>query len=143
MYDGAVAFVTSAVPAKLFEVAPHFTVVDFGAMYAGAVAINKGRWNKFPEEVKAAFRKGANAYKGAYLLEQTARIESAQAAWQKGGGKLTPLSAAERTRMVKLIPNPTKDWIKQAGPPARKVLAAYMDSVRATGFKFPRDFDKE
>jgi hypothetical protein len=45
--------------------------------------------------------------------------------------------------MVKAIPNPTADWIKQAGPQAKKVLAAYMDAVRATGFKFPRDFDKE
>jgi len=38
--------------------------------------------------------------------------------------------------MVKIIPNPTKDWIKQAGPFGAKVLSAYMDSVRATGFKF-------
>ena len=143
VYDGAVAFATSAVPAKLFEVAPHFTVTNFGAMYAGAVAINKGRWDRMPDEVKAAFRKGANAYKGTYLLEQTARIEAAQAAWQKSGGKLTTLAAAEQARLVKIIPNPTHDWIKQAGPPARKVLSAYMDAVRATGFKFPRDFDKE
>jgi TRAP-type C4-dicarboxylate transport system substrate-binding protein len=112
-------------------------------MYAGAVAINKGRWDRMPDEVKAAFRKGANAYKGTYLLEQTARIEAAQAAWQKSGGKLTTLAAAEQARLVKIIPNPTHDWIKQAGPPARKVLSAYMDAVRATGFRFPRDFDKE
>jgi TRAP-type C4-dicarboxylate transport system substrate-binding protein len=143
VYEGAVAFMTSAVPAKLFEVAPNFTVTNFGAMYAGAVAINKSRWDRFPPEVKAAFRKGANAYKAAYLLEQTNRIEAAQAAWQKGGGKIAPLSAAEQARFVKIIPNPTHDWIKQAGPPARKVLAEYMNSVRATGFKFPRDFDKE
>ena len=49
----------------------------------------------------------------------------------------------EQARLVKTIPNPAKDWIKAAGPNAKKVLVAYMDSVRATGFKFPRDFDKE
>jgi hypothetical protein len=53
------------------------------------------------------------------------------------------LSAAEQQRLVKAIPNPTLDWIKQAGPTAKTVLAAYMEAVRATGFKFPRDFDKE
>ena len=146
VYDGAVAFITSAVPAKLFEVAPYYTVTDFGAMYAGAVAINKSRWDKFPEELKAAFRRGANAYKAAYLAEQTARIQSSLAAWQKGGGKIVPLSATEKAKFVKIIPNPTKEWIKQAEAkrlPAKKVLSAYMDSVRATGFKFPRDFDKE
>lgn len=146
VYDGAIAFITSAVPAKLFEVAPYYTVVDFGAMYAGAIAINKGRWDKFPEEVKAAFRRGANAYKAAYLAEQTARIQSSLDAWQKGGGKVVALSPAEKAKFVKLIPNPTKEWAKQAeakGLPAKKVLSAYMDSVRAAGFKFPRDFDKE
>jgi TRAP-type C4-dicarboxylate transport system substrate-binding protein len=143
VYDGAIAFITSAVPAKLFEVAPNYTVANMGAMYAGAVAINKGRWDKLPEELKAAFRKGANAYKVAYLVEQTARIEASLAAWQKGGGKVVKLAPAEQAKLVKIIPNPTKDWIKQAGAPAKKVLSAYMESVRATGFKFPRDFDKE
>lgn len=143
VYDGAIAFITSAVPAKLFEVAPNFTVTNMGAMYAGAVAINKSRWDKFPEEVKAAFRKGANAYKGAYLVEQSARINGATAAWQTSGGKLVTMSPAEQARFVKVIPNPSKEWIKQTGAPAKRVLSAYMDSVRATGYVFPRDFDKE
>jgi TRAP-type C4-dicarboxylate transport system substrate-binding protein len=143
VYDGAVAFVTSAVPAKLFEVAPHYTVTNMGAMYAGAVAINKSRWDKLPDEVKAAFRRGANAYKGNYIREQTSRIDASFENWKKGGGKVVTLSKEEQARFVKTIPNPTKDWIKQAGPNAKKVLSAYMDSVRATGFKFPRDFDKE
>ena len=146
VYEGTVIFVTAAVPAKLFEVAPNYTRTEFGAMYAGAVAINKNRWNALPDEVKAAFRKGANAYKAAYLAEQTARIEASYAAWQKAGGSVTELSAAERTKLVKTIPNPAKEWVKQSkakGLPADKVLKAYMDSVRATGFNFARDFDKE
>ena len=143
VYDGAIAFITSAVPAKLYEVAPNFTVVNMGAMYAGAVAINKSRWDKFPPEVQAAFRKGGDAYKDAYIKEQTARIAAATDAWKKNGGKMTELAPAEQARLVKAIPNPTEDWIKQAGPAAKTVLAAYMDAVRATGFKFQRDFDKD
>jgi TRAP-type transport system periplasmic protein len=146
VYDGAIAFFTAAVPAKLFEVAPTFTQTDFGAMYAGCIAVNKARFDKFPDEVKAAFRRGANAYKAAYLAEQTARIDSSVAAWQKAGGKIVKLSAADQAQLVKMIPNPAKEWVKQSeakGLPAKRVLAAYMDSVRATGFKFPRDFDKE
>lgn len=146
VYDGVIIFVTAAVPAKLFEVAPHYTRADFGAMYAGAVAINKGRWSGLPDEVRAAFRKGANAYKAAYLAEQTARIETSYAAWQKAGGEVTELAAAERAKLVKTIPNPAKEWVKQSkakGLPADKVLKAYMDSVRAYGGKFARDFDKE
>lgn len=143
VYQGAIAFITSAVPAKLYEVAPHFTVVNMGAMYAGAVAVNKSRWDTFPPAVQAAFRKGAAAYKDAYLKEQTARIAAATDAWKKNGGKIAVLAPAEQAKLVKAIPNPTADWIKQAGPNAKKVLAAYMDAVRAGGFKFQRDFDKE
>lgn len=146
VYDGAVVFATSAVPAKLYEVAPHLTLLDFGAMYAGAVAINKARWDKLPDEVKAAFRKGANAYKGVYITEQTARIKASLDAWEKGGGKIVRLAPEERARLVKMIPNPAKEWAKQAeakGIPAKKVLSAYMESVRAAGYRFPRDFDKE
>ena len=56
---------------------------------------------------------------------------------------MTTMPPAEQQRLVKAIPNPTIDWIKQAGPAAKIVLSSYMDAVRATGFKFPRDFDKE
>lgn len=142
--DGAIIFSSAAVPAKLFEVAPNLVMLDFGAMHTGSLAVNKNRWEKLPEEVKAAFRKGANAYKATFLIEQTARSESALVAWQKGGGKIIKVDPAERARLVKMVPSLTKDWFKQAGEvPAKKVLGAYMDSARATGFKFPRDFDKE
>ena len=60
------SFITSAVPAKLYEVAPNFTVVNMGAMYAGGTAFNKARWDKLPDEVKAAFRKGAEVYRKNY-----------------------------------------------------------------------------
>lgn len=143
VYEGVAAFITSATPAKLYEVAPHYTVANMGAMYAGAIAFNKQRWSKLPAEVQAAFKKGADAYQKAYIAEQTARVAAATEAWQKGGGRVTRLSDAEREKFVKAIPNPTVEWIKQAGPAAKTVLSAYMNAVRATGYKFPRDFDKE
>ena len=143
IYDGAFVFATAAMPAKLFEVAPNLIKLDFGAMHAGALAVNKSRWDKLPEEVKLAFRKAANAYKGSYLAEQTARVDTSLAAWQKAGGKIIKVETAERTRLVKMIPNPTREWMKQAGPSSKKVLSEYMNQVRATGYKFARDFDKE
>lgn len=143
IYEGAIGWITASVPAKLFEVAPYYTVVNMGSMFAGGVGFNKSRWDKLPDEVKAAFRKGADAYRAAYAAEQKARVAGAIEAWKAAGGKFTELSSPERERLVKAIPNPSLEWIKQAGPPAKKVLIAYMDAVRATGFTFPRDFDKE
>ncbi|MFN0306104.1 MAG: C4-dicarboxylate TRAP transporter substrate-binding protein [Burkholderiales bacterium] len=143
VYDGGIIFITAAVPAKLYEVAPYYNKMDLGSMFAGSISVNKSRWDKFPEEVRAAWRKGANAYKASYILEQTNRISSSYEAWTAAGGKVVEFPAAERAKLIKSVPNPTKDWIKQAGPNAKKVLAGYMDAVRDMGFKFPRDFDKE
>ena len=146
VYDGAIVFATAAVPAKLYEVAPHYTQVDFGAMYAGGVSVNKARWDEFPDEVKAAFREGAKVYGVNYLKEQTARVNASIEAYKKGGGKVVPLAPAERAKLAKMIPNPTSDWLKltaEKNLPGKDVLKAYMDGVRATGFTFVRDFDKE
>ncbi|MFM9884317.1 MAG: C4-dicarboxylate TRAP transporter substrate-binding protein [Burkholderiales bacterium] len=143
VYDGAIIFITAAVPAKLYEVAPYYNKMNLGAMFAGSISVNKSRWDKFPEEVRVAWRKGANAYKASYILEQTNRINSSYEAWTQAGGKVVDFPAAERAKLIKALPNPTKDWIKQAGPNAKKVLAAYMDAVRGMDFKFERDFDKE
>ena len=145
VYDGAIVFVTAAVPTKLYEVAPYYTQVDFGAMYAGAVSVNKTRWDAFPAEVKAAFRKASKVYGENYLKEQTARINSSLATYEKNG-HVDAFPAAERAKLAKMIPNPTTDWLKLTAEkhlPGKEVLKAYMDGVRATGFKFPRDFDKE
>ena len=143
VYDGAITFATAAVPAKLYEVAPNYLMLDFGAMYATSVGVNKDRWDRLPEEVRAAIRKGAASYKAAYLAEQNARLESSVAAWQKAGGRIMRLTPEQRATLIQQVPNPTVDWAKQAGAPAKKVLSAYMNAVRATGFRFERDYDRE
>jgi TRAP-type C4-dicarboxylate transport system substrate-binding protein len=143
VYDGAIGFITASVPAKLFEVAPNYTINNMGAMYAGGVAINKQRYDRMPAEVKAAIQKGAEAYRKNYAAEQNGQITAATAAWTAGGGRIHQLADAEKLRMVKAMPNPAAEWLKMAGPQGKTVLTSYMNAVRATGYTFPRDFDKE
>ena len=52
------------------------------------------------------------------------------------------LTTDEVAEVLRVHPKHVYRLLKK-GLPARRVLNAYMDSVRATGFKFPRDFDKE
>ena len=74
VYDGAIAFITSAVPAKLFEVAPTFHRGQHGRdVCRRGSDFNKARWRQLPDEVKAAFQKGADAYRKNYTAEQNAR----------------------------------------------------------------------
>ena len=146
VYNGVLVFPTGGVAAKLYEVAPVYTETGFGAMSAGGVSINKGRWDKFPPEVRAAFKTGCGEYEAGYSKEQFVRAVAALDTIKANKGSVAVMSEAERVRVAKSIENPSKAWIEsaaKAGFPAKEVLKAYMDAARKEGHKFPRDWDKE
>lgn len=143
--DGIIMFATAAVPAKFYEVAPHFYQIDFGAVYGGAITVNRNRWERLPEPVRAALRAGAAAFKDQFHSDQNQRIAAAYQAW-KDKGTVTTVAEPERIRFAKSIQNPVNDWMGEAqkgGRPARQALKAYMDALRAEGVEFARDWDRE
>jgi TRAP-type C4-dicarboxylate transport system substrate-binding protein len=142
VYDGYIGWMTAGVPAKLYEVAPNWNQVHFGAMYIGGLGVSKQQWDTFSDEVKAAFRTAA-AYTKAYFDEQDARYESSKKAMLENGGKVVELDPAEHSAWIKALPNPTKAWAAAAearGEPGKKVLEAYRDDLKAKGFTFERDY---
>jgi TRAP-type transport system periplasmic protein len=143
VFDGVLTFISAAVPIKLFEVGPYLTQTGMGATFPGGISINKATWDKVGPEVQAALRKAADAYAVAYEADLQGRLVGAENAYKAGGGKVAPLSEAEKLRWAKVIENPTKAWLAQGGQPARDVLKTYMDAMRAEGVKFARDWDKE
>src|SRR5690606_27549886 len=114
VFDGVIVFPTAAAPAKLQEVAPHITITDFGAQYAGSVVANKPWFDEQPEAVQAALREGAKAYTEAYLQEQSSRVEAALAGMQENGGTLTTLSDEEKARWAAALPQIADTWAKAA-----------------------------
>lgn len=143
VFDGVLTFISAAVPIKLFEVGPYLTQTGMGSTFPGGISINKGVWDKVGPEVQAALRKAADAYAVAYEADLQARLAGAETAYKAGGGKVAPLSEAEKVRWAKAIENPAKAWVAQGGQPARDVLKAYMDAMRTEGVKFAREWDKE
>ena len=146
VYNGVLVFPSGGAPAKLYEVAPAYTEIGFGSMSAGGLTINKGRWDKFPPEVRAAFKSGCDEYESAYSKEQFVRAVAAIDIIKANKGSVSVMPAAEQARVAKAIENPSKAWIAtatKAGFPAKEVLKAYMDGARREGHKFPRDWDKE
>jgi TRAP-type transport system periplasmic protein len=141
--NGILTFTTAAVPIKLFEVAPFLTHTGMGATFPGGISMNKQTWDKVGPEVQAAMRVAGAAYAQAYESNLQTLLAGADNAYKAGGGKLVPMSDAEKVRWAKAIENPTKAWLAQGGQPARDVLKAYMDAMRAEGVKFARDWDKE
>jgi len=143
VYDGNIGWVTANVPAKLYEVAPNWNQVDFGAMYIGGLGVSKQQWDTFSDNTKAAFRTAATAYTKAYFDEQEARFAAATKALTDNGGTIVVMDAADREAWIKQLPNPTTAWADAAdkrGEPAKKVLEAYRDNMKAAGFTFVRDY---
>jgi TRAP-type C4-dicarboxylate transport system substrate-binding protein len=143
VYDGNIGWMTANVPARLYEVAPFWNQVDFGAMYIGGMGVSQDRWNDFPDEVRAAFEEGAAAYAEAFFAEQAARYDAAQATLLENGGTIVVMDADERLAWIGEMANPVTAWREAAvarGEPVDALLEAYRDNLAEAGFTFPRDY---
>lgn len=150
--DGGLAISTGILPAKIYEVAPYITTVNAGALYTGALAMNKDTWGKLPPEVQKIMKEVGKDYSrqlGALLM--TRYQDALRQMVQLGAKQSVPVQViempkAEREKWVRTMPNLAAEWVKanQAkGLPARAVLAAYMDGLRKRGINPVRDWDKE
>ncbi len=145
VYDGAIVFVSAALPAKLFEVAPYVTRVSFGSPYVGGMAANKEWYDSQPEALKKALKKGAQAYTAAYSADLKASVTKFTTIMEGKGAKFSDFEAAKRQSWAKNMPNFAMDWAKaldDKGLAGTKVLKAYMDAQRTEGVEPLRDWDK-
>lgn len=143
--DGALVFTTGAWGAKLHEVAPYVTKVNFGAMFAGGVAINKSRFDKLPPEVQKAFREAGDVWMETYAKQQNAAVTALLQKMVEGGAKVSELSEPERKRWADSLGPVAKTWAADAqgkGLPADNVLKAYVAGLAKAGTKMPRDWSK-
>ncbi len=80
-----------------------------------------------------------------------ARIDRAKHAkflgiMKKKGVKMTDMSAMERQRWAKAMPNIAKEWadrLEARKIPGRAVLSAFMDEMRARKIDIARQWDRE
>lgn len=149
--DGTISIATGILPNKIYEVAPHITTVNIGALYTGALAMNKDTWAKLPPEVQAIVKDVGKLYSrqlGEVLMQ---RYEAALKAMTEAGAKqsvpvrITPLPPAEREKWIRTMPNIAADWVKanQSRGPAKAVVTSYMEALRKRGVKPARDWDRE
>jgi len=147
LMQGALTLTSVALVTKIYEVAPYVTRVDMGSFAAGAIAMNKDRWDKMPPEVQGVIKAVSRDYSKRFGEATNQRYESWFKAMEAADKKVkvTVMSAVERERWIKALPNIASDWAKTneaKGVPARQVLTSYMDSLRQRGIKPIRDWDK-
>ena len=145
VYDGYVIGFGLAMPYKTYEAAQNVALTNFGVTPTPCLTVNTKTWKSLPPYVQKIMLEVAQewAVKNVDLDEK--RVAGAMAAMKSKGVHITVMSDAERTRWAKMMPNIAKEWaadLDKKGQPGSKVLAAYMEEVRASG-KVIRDWEKE
>jgi TRAP-type transport system periplasmic protein len=149
--EGTLSISTGILPNKIYEVAPYITTVNIGALYVGAMAINKDTYGKLPPDIQKIIREVSREYSKALGNTLMQRYEAALKTMVDVGAKQTPavrltnMSAGEREKWVKTMPNLASEWAKANASkgPTKDIVKAYMDALRKRGVKPARDWDKE
>lgn len=143
--DGSVMWPEGAASFKLYEVAPYLVKVGFGTAVNKSITVNKNSWNKLPDEVRAALKAVAVAYRDRLGDKASELGEKSIKTYLANGGKLVDVPEKERRDWAGSLPNLAQEWAAEAeknGLPGKAFLKAYMDGVRAGGAKPLRDWDK-
>jgi TRAP-type C4-dicarboxylate transport system substrate-binding protein len=149
--EGTISISTGILPNKIYEVAPYITTVNIGALYNGGMAINKDTYNKLPPEVQKIMKDVGKEYSKALGETLMQRYQGALKTMLEKGATQTPavrvtnMSAGEREKWVKTMPNLAAEWAKTNASkgPAKEIVKTYMEALRKHGVKPARDWDKE
>jgi TRAP-type C4-dicarboxylate transport system substrate-binding protein len=141
--DGALSFFVGILPTRVYEVAPHVTKCDVGAMYVGGIAVNRQRFGRYPDAVRNALVAAGKVATQKHIEDVSARVAASEAEMVQKGAIITTLPAAERERWIRGLPNIARTWVDSSGPAARDVLTAYFAAIRAAGQTPGRNWDRE
>jgi TRAP-type C4-dicarboxylate transport system substrate-binding protein len=141
--EGALSFYVGILPTRVYEVARFITECDVGAMYVGGIAVNRQRYERYPEIVRRALVAAGKASTAAHIRDVSDRMATAKRDMVARGAVVTTLPAAERERWIRGLPNLAQTWAGSSGAASRDVLNAYFAAIRAAGQTPGRNWDRE
>ena len=144
--DGTVAWAEAAVAYKLYEVAPYMIDVRLGAVTSKVITMNRGSWERMPEEVRRVLMETAIDYRDELALETDRRAQSSRHEFVEHGGTIQPLTDEQRRVWAESLPNMAKEWaedLEERGLPGKQILRDYMDIMRANNQPIVRHWDRE
>jgi len=143
VYDAALTLPSLAIGLRLYEVTPYMLRVDAGATSWAGLTMRKAAFDPLPDPVKAAIRETAIGYRTQLIELQrtvpTVGFEELQAK----GMTITPMSAANRRAWAASMPDVAAEWasdLEKKNLPARKLMRAYLASLRTRGEQPVRDW---
>jgi TRAP-type C4-dicarboxylate transport system substrate-binding protein len=144
--DGCIIWPEATITFKIAEVAPHYLETHFGTGVNKSLTINKDVWKTLPPEVQKVIKATARDYRDKVAQATLEKAAASMKTFKSMGGTVVTLSNADRKKWAEKMPNIAQNLAKEVeqkeGYPATKILAAYMDAMRAAGEKPARDWDK-
>jgi C4-dicarboxylate-binding protein DctP len=145
--DGTVIWPEATITFKLVEVAPYYMETDFGTGVNKSVTINKEVWASLPPDVQKVLKAVAVDYREKMAQATIDLSDVSLKKFKVAGGKINSLTEAQKKhwafQMPNIAMNLAEDVEKRNGYPAKQILAAYMEALRAAGEKPIRNWDKE
>lgn len=144
--DGAMIWPQAAGAFKFAEVTPYMLDLRIGAMASKAINVNADTWKKLPQEVKDALQTAAIGYRDQMAIYSVKKSKILFKKYLAAGGKVIPVSDADRLKYAKAIGPIAKEWaasLEKKGLPGKAILAAYMGAMRDAKQPILRDWDKE
>jgi TRAP-type C4-dicarboxylate transport system substrate-binding protein len=141
--DGAVMFPEATAGFKLYEPAPFYTEIGFGASPQGAITVNLDTFNRLPADVQQI------------LIELGAEFEAQIAGWVKEEGEAayaTMLAAGTTIKSLPLqqrsdwanrladLPNQSAQEANALGLPGSEAYRVYIRAQQDLGYVFPREW---
>jgi C4-dicarboxylate-binding protein DctP len=141
LIDSMVIFLSVMDSLKLFEVAPNFVNVSFGAMTVTPLTINSRKFNGLPKEVQEILvevGRDMEARAGAYTREL---VEKTLSAVKSRGVNIINVSEAERATWAQMLADVSGKigtrFETETKLPVRKAMRAYIEATEAAGHKWP------
>lgn len=141
VYNGWIMFPSGVVNFKLYEVAPYYTEVGFGAITWHGLTINKARFQKLPKEVQDIVQEVAREFEAKTGTLNDENYPK-QIAHLKQAGAHVNAAVPESVRVE--WATSLKDWpqdkateLDKQGLPASEVLKLAMDLYEKNGHKWP------
>jgi TRAP-type C4-dicarboxylate transport system substrate-binding protein len=143
VYDGWVMWPDASYRFKLHEVAKYYTLVGFGACPIQGISINLDVWNDLPDSIKKIIEEVAAEYE-----DESARVAKewdaeALEKMKKEGAVVSSFSPEDSRKWAEGladIPQLRATEANGMGFPGTAIWNAYMDSQKAQGNKFPREW---
>ncbi|MGR3291417.1 MAG: C4-dicarboxylate TRAP transporter substrate-binding protein [Paracoccaceae bacterium] len=143
LVDHAMLWPEAAKTFKIAEVAPYMLRADLGAVNSKTITVDQDYWDGLPDEVKAALREVAVAYRDHVAGIAMDRAAASVDAFVAAGGTVVELDPAEREGWANAMPNIAVEWantLDEKGEPGTEMLRAYMGKLADAGFTPVRDW---